>query len=86
MNNTIQIVIFISSCVAITLLTGNNEKLKRVGSLIGLIGQPFWLWSNFEAGQWGMFFVSAYFTYRYIIGAGIWEWVSDRQVIKIGES
>lgn len=85
MNNAIQIIILISSCVAITLLTGSNEKSRRIGSLIGLVGQPFWLWSNFEAGQWGMFCVSAYFTYRYIVGSGMLEWRFRRQVIEIKE-
>ncbi|EKD40816.1 MAG: hypothetical protein ACD_74C00157G0001 [uncultured bacterium] len=69
MINAIQFLITISSCVAITLLTGESEKSKRVGCLVGLVGQPFWLWSTFEAGQWGMFLVSAWFTYRYIVGA-----------------
>lgn len=71
MINAEQIIIMLSSCVAISLLTTGTEKARRVGSLIGLIGQPFWLWSTFEAGQWGMFVVSAWFTYRYIVGADL---------------
>jgi len=71
MDNTIQLIITLSSCIALTLLTGHNEKSKRAGCLVGLIGQPFWLLSTFEAGQWGMFLCSAFITYRYMVGSGM---------------
>lgn len=43
--------------------------------LVGLIGQPAWIWSTFFHGQYGMFVVSLAFTLIYTWG--VWrEWIA----------
>ncbi|MCL5991388.1 MAG: hypothetical protein M1419_04730 [Bacteroidetes bacterium] len=69
----IQIIIFITSASAIWLVS-RKEDWRRWGYIIGLIGQPFWLYSTFVNEQWGIFLLTFVFTYSW--GQGVWNyWV-----------
>lgn len=48
-----QFFIFACSVLSIYFVT---SKKPLLGFWIGLAGQPFWLWSSFWAGQWGVFY------------------------------
>lgn len=45
-----------------------KDHWQKWGFVLGLCGQPFWIWSAYHSGQWGIFFVSLWFTYRHIVG------------------
>ena len=64
--NIIQTAILIFSCASIWAFAGT--KYKRLGFILGLCGQPFWIYTSFTADQWGVFLVSLWFTGNHIRG------------------
>ncbi len=67
--NISQAIIAVVGIIALWCLT---HKML-IGSLIGLVGQPFWLWSTYKKRQWGMLFLSA--VYVFIYGEGTVRWL-----------
>jgi len=63
-----QVGIICTSLPAMYLL--NNGK--QAGSVYGLFGQVFWVTSTLMNNQWGMFALTFFFTYSYIIGTKRW--------------
>ena len=48
-----QVLLVISGSSAIWFLS-RTEKWKRWGFIVGIFGQPFWLYSTIKAEQWGI--------------------------------
>jgi len=67
-NNLIQLAIIVCSCSAIWLIGHERAGRRRCGYLIGLAGQPFWIYASFAAGNWGILLVSIWFTVAYGYG------------------
>lgn len=63
----IQLALFVFSASAIWLLS-NQGASQRWGWVLGLASQPFWLYSTAAAGQWGMFALSAFYTWIWARG------------------
>lgn len=61
--------ILVCSCTSIWAFAGTRHK--RLGFVVGLLGQPFWLITTYEAGQWGAFIASLWFTANHV--RGIWN-------------
>ena len=61
-----QIAILIFSSASIWAFAGTNHR--RLGFVLGLCGQPFWIYTTFTTGQWGMFLVSLWFTGNHVRG------------------
>lgn len=69
-----QIAIALTGVVAIWLSQDKRENFRKYSSIFGLIGQPFWFYSAYEAEQWGIFVLC--FFYAYAWGRGfINNWV-----------
>jgi hypothetical protein len=67
----IGIVIFGATAVY---LVGRKDKWQRWGYIAGLCAQPFWFYTTFKAGQWGIFAISIWYAYSWSVG--IWNyWV-----------
>ena len=62
----IQFFILIFSCSSIFLFS--TKKHFKYGFILGLCGQPFWIYTAWTAGQWGVFLVSIWFTVSHIRG------------------
>lgn len=62
----IQIAITLFSCLSISLLS--SKKFFKYGFVAGLCGQPFWIYTSWDNGQWGIFLVSLWFTGAHIRG------------------
>ncbi len=60
-----------SACGAIWLLA-RNDAARRWGFVVGLAGQPAWLYETFSSGQFGMLLVTGFFTWVY--ARGCWEY------------
>mgnify|MGYP000957940966 CR=1 FL=1 len=67
MNTLSQIFIFTFGVTAIWLV-GRKEKWKRWGYIFGLCGQPFWMYQFITHQQWGMFLMTAFYTYSWAMG------------------
>lgn len=63
----IQILIFTLSALAMFLIT-RKESWSKYGYIIGLISQPFWLWTSYEHSQWGIFALGIFYCYTWIQG------------------
>ncbi len=53
-----QLIIFFCSVLAIHFI---SEKRFKIGSAIGLLGQPFWMYSSWFNDQWGIFLLSLWY-------------------------
>lgn len=63
----IQIYIFVTSVTAVYFLTSKPTH-ARWGSLVGLCGQPAWLYVTAKGETWGVFAVSVWFLFCYYRG------------------
>jgi hypothetical protein len=63
----LQIIIVVTSALGIWLVT-REEDWKRWGYIIGLIGQPFWLYSAIPNKQWGIALLSLFYIYSWSQG------------------
>ena len=65
-----QWAIFLTGAAAI-LLTVEGGDWLRWGALVGLVGQPFWLWDTAKKRQWGIFALSLW--YAEVYARGVWR-------------
>lgn len=71
-----QIIVILSGVMAV-LLVNRVDELKKYGSLIGLIGQPAWVYTFIYHDQWLMLVVSILYTYGW--ASGTWNhWIKPR--------
>lgn len=68
LNNILQVVIAVTSGIAIYLTQQSNEQWSAYACLFGIIGQPFWFYTSFKAKQWGVFILSFFYAYSWILG------------------
>lgn len=66
----IQVMIILLSGTAILMLNQKSRKLQYWGSLVGLCGQPFWMFSVFTSSpfQWGVAILVCAYTVAYAMG------------------
>ena len=63
-----QIAIAVTGLVAIWLTQQRREGWKRYACLFGIVGQPFWFYSSYQAEQWGIFVLAVFYTYAWMVG------------------
>lgn len=67
----------IFTAIVALIFTLRDDSLRRYGPLIGLLGQPAWLFSTMAHGQMGMFCVAIAFSVVY--GWDVWKhWIAPR--------
>lgn len=62
-----QIAILLFGCSSIWLV-GRKEHWKRWAYIIGLLGQPFWIYTTLSTKQYGMFVLTLFYTYSWAQG------------------
>lgn len=58
----------IVSCGAASIWMLNTKHYRRLGAVIGLIAEPFWLWTAIHHRQWGIVLLCFWYSYAYIQG------------------
>lgn len=53
---------------AIFLSQAREERHRRYASIFGLLGQPFWFYSAWLAGQWGVFALCFLYSFAWARG------------------
>lgn len=53
-----QSMIFLTGACAIWLTQDSRPNVQRWACIVGLVGQPLWLWGSWRTGQWGVFLLS----------------------------
>lgn len=56
---------------AMWLSTGNSERGRRWGPVVGLLGQPFWFWHAVSSNAGGIFVLSIAFSVVYFRAAAL---------------
>jgi hypothetical protein len=70
-----QLAILCTGCVAIWLANDKRDTWRRFACLFGLAGQPFWIYSAWHTGQWGIGAVALVYTLAW--ARGIWNhWIA----------
>lgn len=52
--NFIQVMILVCSSTVAFLVGSKSQRVRRIGFLVGLVGQPFWLATSWMNGQWAI--------------------------------
>lgn len=52
---TTQVIILTFGVTALFLSQLDSMTAKRAAPIIGLLAEPFWLYTSYNAGQWGVF-------------------------------
>jgi len=63
-----QIAIFITGISAVWLSQDRKSAVRKYACLFGLAGQPFWMYSSYQADQWGVFILSFFYTVAWAKG------------------
>jgi len=67
MNTISQIAVMVFGASAIWMV-GRKEHWRRWGYILGLIGQPFWIYSFIHNEQYGMLIMTAFYSYSWAMG------------------
>lgn len=73
-----QVFIACSSVTAMWLTQQHREDWKKYACLFGICGQPFWFYSSYTHEQWGIFVLSFFYTYGWMIGIQN-NWIKPRK-------
>ena len=68
MQNVIQIILLFLSGTAIYLSQHEEYNKNKYACLFGLASSPFWLFTAFNASQWGILLLSTYCSYSWFTG------------------
>ena len=63
-----QILIGVTDGLAILFTQLKNQKLNKYAPILGLLSQPFWFYTTWMHEQWGIFALSFFYTYAWMIG------------------
>lgn len=71
----IQTLIVLSGVLAVALTQFTLLEHRRWAPVVGLVGQPFWLYITYSPLTWGMFVCSVLYTLIWLVG--VWKlWIS----------
>jgi hypothetical protein len=63
-----QIAIMLLSPLAMWLVNSKDKKHRLYGAVVGLISQPFWFYTSFYNGQWGIFIIAFVYAAAWVRG------------------
>ncbi|MGV8823013.1 hypothetical protein [Methylibium petroleiphilum] len=69
----IQLALAVFGLTAMWLAMGGNARGRRWAPIVGLCGQPFWMWFAFGVQAWGLMVLSLAYTVVYLRGAWV-QW------------
>jgi hypothetical protein len=77
-HDIVQGLLLILSGTAVWLLNSKHRRRQLIGCVLGMVGQPLWLWTTWVCRQWGIFILSLVFLASYGKGAVV-RWRRSRQ-------
>ena len=72
-----QVGIAVFGVAAIWLSQDSRESWRRWACVCGLVGQPFWFYATWKAGQWGIFLLCFIYAYSWARGIRTYWWRTD---------
>lgn len=64
-----QLILALCGLSALWMATGHNLRARRWAPVVGLFGQPAWLWFAWQSSAWGLFVLSLVYSAVYVRGA-----------------
>jgi len=64
----VQGMIMFGGCLNYVFFASEHGRIRRWGYVVGLSGEPFWLYESWTKGQWGIVIVTFVTTTFLIIG------------------
>jgi len=69
-HHTVQFLLLATSATAMGMVNlAPTPAVHLAGNLIGICGQPLWLWSTWKSGEWGICILALVFGALYAAGA-----------------
>ncbi|WP_423454218.1 hypothetical protein [Ottowia sp. VDI28] len=78
-----QIAIALLGALAAWLSQARTDSARRWAPVFGMLGQPFWFYASWEAGQWGIFVVSVLYALAWMKGLWVY-WLSSKPAAGVG--
>lgn len=78
-----QIAIALLGALAAWLSQARTDDARRWAPVFGMIGQPFWFYASWKAGQWGIFAVSVLYALAWMKGLWVY-WIAPRPAYGVG--
>lgn len=75
--DAVQVAILILSGSSVWLI-GRKENWSKWGYLIGLLSQPFWIYTSYVNEQLGIFILGIWYTYAWC--QGIWNYIIEPRI------
>lgn len=72
-----QIAIALLGATAAWASQARRAALRRWACIFGLLGQPFWFYASWKAGQWGIFAVSILYLCAWLHGLWVY-WLAPQ--------
>jgi len=60
-----QILLGVLGVSAVLFSQSPEESRRSIAPILGLMAQPFWFYTTFTSGQWGIFLLSFFYTYAW---------------------
>lgn len=73
-----QIAIAMLGAVAAWLSQERRESWRRWACIFGMVGQPFWFYASWKAGQAGIFIVSVLYAFAWMRGVWVY-WIRPQR-------
>jgi hypothetical protein len=73
-----QIAIAVLGAFAAWLSQERRESWRRWACIFGMIGQPFWFYASWKAGQAGIFIVSVLYAFAWMRGLWVY-WINPQR-------
>ena len=79
----VQTALAILGPAAIWLSQSRSREFQRWACIVGLVSQPFWFWSVWSSGQWGVGVVAVVCALAWL--KGLWvHWLAPRPPARVG--
>lgn len=63
-----QIIILLFSGSTIFFLASESKRLRKIGFLVGIVGEPAWIYTTIVNEQWGILCLSIWYTINFVRG------------------
>jgi len=81
METIIQIIIFSTEGVAMYLSQQSNKTLHKYAPIIGIIGEPFWIYDSVVKQSHGILGLSIIYTFIWMVGLRTHWFSSDKKMM-----
>ena len=75
----VQLIIAVTGIISIWLTQDESENRRKYACIFGLMGQPFWFYSTYQAELWGMFALSFVYAGAWVKGFYIF-WLKPKHM------